>query len=381
MQTTELNLLKQSLRRFVEKEVAPYYEQWEREGNIPREFWNKLGEAGFICVDIPEEYGGSGTPYAFSTCINEVFSSMGYNSIDANITVHANIIAHYILKHGSEEQKAYYLPKMATGELVSAIAMTEPNAGSDLQGIRTTAHLDKDNTHYVINGSKTFITNGQHCDFVIVVAKTDFNVPAAKGITLFFVDPKTPGFNRGTNLDKIGLHGCDTSELFIEDVRVPKSSILGNLNQGFSVLMSELPRERITIALSAIASIEGALKWTIDYVNLRTAFGQPLSKLQHIRFRIAEMQTEARVLRSFVNECLDLIEKGKLDTATASMAKLACTEGAGRIIDGCLQLFGGYGYMREYPISRAWVDARVKRIYGGTSEIMKEIISRDIFGK
>lgn len=377
----ELELFRKSIQAFAKKYVENDYEQWEREGNIPREIWTKLGAEGFLCVDIPEKYGGLGASFAFSSLVVEEFTRLGYSSISTNISVHSNIVAHYLLGSGTEEQKATYLPKMATGELVGAIAMTEPDAGSDLQGIKTVAKLSADGESYTLNGSKTFISNGQHCDFVIVVARTNVEVPASRGTTLFIVDLPTEGFDRGKNLDKIGLLSCDTSEMFLEDVVVNKNAILGELDRGFVTLMRELPRERLTIAIGSVGAIEGMLETTIAYVKERKAFGQSISDFQNTRFKMAEMVTEAKVNRAFVQHCLHLLEKGQLDTETASMAKLSCTEAQGRIADECLQMFGGYGYMREYPIARAYVDARIQRIYGGTSEIMKEIISRGIFGR
>lgn len=377
----ELDLFRKSIEAFAEKHIAPYFDQWEKEGNTPRELWNKLGEEGFLCVDIPEEYGGLGVPYQFAALVVEEFNRLGYGSISVNISVHANIVSHYILSSGTEEQKLHYLPKMVTGEIVGAIAMTEPNAGSDLQGMKATAVYNEADETYTINGAKTFITNGEHSDLIIVAARTDSSVRASKGTSLFLVDAPIEGFERGTNLDKIGLLSCDTMELFFEDVVVGKDKLLGELHGGFITLMKELPKERLSLAAGALGALEGALEWTIQYVKERQAFGQPLSNFQNTRYKIAEMKTEAALNRAFIEKCYQLLDRGELDPATASMAKLACTEAQGRIVDECLQLFGGYGYMREYPIARAFVDARVQRIYGGTSEIMKEIISRDIFGR
>ena len=372
----ELELFRENVNRFVQTEVIPHYEQWEKAEIFPRELWNKLGEQGLLCVDIPESYGGFGTDFLFSMVIAEAFSHANCGAVGGPMAVHSDIVAHYLLNNGTEQQKLHYLPKMVSGECVGAVAMTEPGAGSDLQGVRTTARLDGDD--YIINGSKTFITNGQHCDMVIVVARTNLEVSGAKGTTLFLVDTNTPGFQRGRNLEKIGLHASDTSELFFEDVRVPASAILGKLDQGFAVLMGELPRERLALAIGAVAAAEGVLADTVDYVKERKAFGAPLAELQNTKFKLAEVATEIRIHRSFVEECKDLLIKGELDTATASMSKVACTEMQGRVADTCLQLYGGYGYMREYGVSRAFVDARVQRIYGGTSEIMKELISRSV---
>jgi alkylation response protein AidB-like acyl-CoA dehydrogenase len=372
----ERQVLSDMVARFIESEVAPHYDQWERNEIMPREIWHKLGEAGFLCADIPVEYGGPGGSFDMSMLICEEFIRPGYGSLGGNMSVHSDIVAPYVLNHGTEEQKQNYLPKMASGECVGAIAMTEPGAGSDLQGVRTTAKKHGD--EWVINGSKTFITNGQHADVVITVARTDPDAPGSRGLSLFLVDASNPGFSRGRNLEKLGLHAADTSELFYEDVRVPESALLGELNKGFVILMTELPRERLGLAVGAVAAMEGALGMTADYVNDRQAFGAPLSKLQNTRFRMADMQTEYRLNRAFINECIESFNAGRLDAATASMAKLATTEAQCRVVDGCLQLFGGYGYMREYPISRMYADARVQRIYGGTSEIMRELVARAV---
>ena len=372
----ELELFRENVKRFVEAEVIPSYEQWEHEEIFPRELWNKLGEQGLLAVDIPETYGGFGTDFLFSMVIQEEFAKANCGAVGGPMAVHSDIVAHYVLNNGTQEQKLNYLPKMVSGECVGAVAMTEPGAGSDLQGVRTTAKRDGD--EYVINGSKTFITNGQHCDMVIVVARTNLEVSGAKGTTLFMVDTTTPGFQRGRNLEKIGLHASDTSELFFEDVRVPASAILGELDRGFAVLMGELQRERLSLAIGAVAAAEGVLADTVEYVKERKAFGAPIADLQNTKFKMAEVATEIRIHRSFIEECKRLFMAGELDVATVSMAKLSATEMQGRVADTCLQLHGGYGYMREYGVSRAFVDARVQRIYGGTSEIMKELISRSV---
>lgn len=372
----ELQLFRHNVRRFVQNEIVPHYERWEKAGIVPRELWNQLGRAGLLCVDIPEDYDGAGATFDFSMVVTQELAIAGCGALGGSLAVHSDIVAHYILNVGTEQQKNIYLPKLVSGERVGAIAMTEPGAGSDLQGIRTTARPDGD--QYVINGSKTFITNGQHCDFVIVVARTNLAVAGAKGLSLFIVDSDSRGFERGRNLDKIGCHSADTSELFFQDVRVPASALLGGLDKGFIVLANELQRERLSLATMAVAAAEGVLALTVTYVKERQVFGGPLAQLQNTRFKLAEMQTDMRVHKAFANECLERFKAGTLDVASVSMAKLACTEMQGRIADGCLQLFGGYGYMSEYPISRAYVDARVQRIYGGTSEIMKEIVARDL---
>ena len=373
---TELDLFRDNVKRYVKSEIVPHYEQWEKDGIIPRKIWNQLGEAGFLCTDIPEQYGGFDVDFRFSMVVLEEFCRQGCIGVGGGIAVHSDIVTHYILNAGSEEQKLNYLPKMVSGEVVGAIAMTEPGAGSDLQGMVTSAKADGDD--YIINGSKTFISNGQHCDLVIVAAKTDTKAAGAKGISLFIVDANTPGFVKGSNLDKIGCHSADTSELFFQDVRVPKSAMLGDFNKGFFVMMQELQRERLSLAVCAISASEGALEATISYVKERKAFGKKIADFQNTRFKIAEMATDIRINKAFVEECTYRHSKRELDVTSVSMAKLSATEMQGRVVDGCLQLFGGYGFMVEYPISRAFVDARVQRIYGGTSEIMKEIISRDL---
>lgn len=376
LHSEEANMLRDMIGRFCEVEVDPHYEQWERDEILPRDIWHKLGAAGFLCVDIPEAYGGAGGSFDMSMVIAAEFSRRGYASLGGNMSVHSDIVAHYVLNHGTEEQKQHYLPKMVSGECIGAVAMTEPGAGSDLQGVRTSAIRDGED--WVINGSKTFISNGQHCDMVVTVARTDPDAPGSRGLSLFIVDADKPGFSRGRNLEKLGLHAADTSELFYQDVRVPDDALLGSLHRGFIALMEELPRERLGLAVGAVAAMEGALAMTVDYVREREAFGAPLAKLQNTRFKIAEMQTEYRLNNAFVNECIDKYNAGELDAATASMAKFATTEAQCRVVDGCLQMFGGYGYMREYPISRAYADARVQRIYGGSSEIMRELVARAV---
>ncbi len=367
----------EAVNRFADSEIAPYYEEWEKAGKFPREIWATFGDSGFLCTDIPEQYGGAGGDLRISAVILNELSRRGFNALAVALTVHSDIVAHYILNQGTEEQKQQYLPLMASGESVGAIAMTEPGAGSDLQSIRMNATHDGDT--YQLNGAKIFITNGQHADFVVTAAITDPSASGAKGTTLFIVDADTPGFQRGRNLDKVGLHASDTSELFYDDVHVPASSILGELHSGFVVLMQELPRERLALAVAAVGAMQGALEMTVEYVAERKAFGKTVADFQNTRHRLAEMQTEHRLCKAFVNECVTACLDGSLTVEAASMAKLAATEAQGRVVDGCLQLFGGFGYMTEYPISRAFVDARAQRIYGGTSEVMKEIIARAIF--
>ncbi|WP_420589764.1 acyl-CoA dehydrogenase family protein [Bacterioplanoides sp.] len=375
-QTAELQLFRDNVRRFMQTEIAPDYEQWDKEEIFPREVWNKMGDQGLLAVDVPEQYGGYGTSFHFSMIIMEEIQRANCSGLAGSVAIHSDIVAHYIVNHGTEEQKQRYLPKMVSGEIVAALAMTEPGAGSDLQGIRT--YAKKDGDEFVINGSKTFITNGQHCDLVVVVAKTNLEAPGSRGTTLFLLDTSTPGFQRGRNLEKIGMHASDTSELFFEDVRVPASAVLGNVDAGFGVMMSELQRERLTLAVGAVAAAENVLEETKTYVKERKAFGQDIASFQNTKFRMAEMATDIRIHRSFVDECIAKFETGDLDVATVSMAKYSTSEMQGRVADGCLQLHGGYGYMREYGVARAYVDARIQRIYGGTTEIMKELISREV---
>ena len=366
-------MFRESFRRFVEKEIVPFHAQWEEQGYVDREVWTKAGANGFLCTSMPEEYGGAGADKVYSVIIMEELARV--NATGIGFGLHSEIVGPYILNYGSEEQKRNYLPRMASGELITAIAMTEPAAGSDLQGVKTTAVRQGD--QYVINGSKTFITNGWHADLVIVVAKTNPQA-GAKGTSLLLVERGTPGFERGKRLKKVGLKAQDTSELFFENVKVPVTSLLGQENQGFICLMQELPWERLQIAISAVASAQAAIEWTVEYVKERKVFGTNVASFQNTRFKLAEQQTEVQVARVFVDKCIELILERKLDTATASMAKYWCSDLQCKVIDECLQLHGGYGYMWEYPIARAFADARVQRIYGGTNEIMKEVITRSM---
>ncbi|MBI2383308.1 MAG: acyl-CoA dehydrogenase family protein [Gammaproteobacteria bacterium] len=375
---SELELFRDNVRRFLEENVQPHYDQWEKAGITPRKLWNRLGEAGLLCVDAPAEYGGIGAPFEFSCVGLEEVGRMGFGALAANLAVHSDIVCPYIAHLGTEEQKKKYIPKLVSGEMVGAIAMTEPGAGSDLQGIKTAA--TPDGSGYRINGQKTFITNGQHADVIVTFTKTDPKA-GAKGTTLFLIEAAMPGFARGRNLDKIGQHCGDTSELFFSDVRVPASAILGRPGNGFGHLIDELPRERLTLAVHAVTSAEGALALTLDYVRNRKAFGQPIAGFQNTRFELAAIKTDIEVTKAFTKHCAALYAQGKLDVPTAAMVKLATTEMQFRVADRCLQLFGGYGYMTEYPISRFFADARVQRIYGGTSEIMKEVIARSLVGR
>lgn len=361
--------------RFLEAEIAPRYDEFEKAEIFDRDSWRKAGEAGLLCASMPEEYGGSGGTYAHESAIIEAIGHVGVDGF--GIALHNSIVAPYILHYGSEEQKRRWLPKMATGELIGAIAMTEPGAGSDLQGIRTRAV--RDGNQYAINGSKTFITNGQLANLIVVVTKTDPE-KGAKGTSLIVVETDdAAGFERGRNLDKIGMKSNDTSELFFNDVRVPTANLLGHdEGEGFVQLMQQLPQERLQIGGSAIAMIERALALTIAYVKERKAFGKAVIDFQNTQFKLAELKTEATVGRVFYNDCVTRHVAGGLDPVTASMAKYWLSDLQGKIVDECLQLHGGYGYMNEYPIARMFRDARVQRIYGGTNEIMKLLIARSL---
>ena len=364
----------ESVDRFIEVEVAPHYERYEEQGYIDREVWLKAGESGYLCTSMPEEYGGAGADKLYSVVLFEQPARRAVQNL-LGMLLHSEIVAPYLLHYGSEFLKRKYLPRMATGELIGAIAMTEPAAGSDLQGIRTTAVRDGD--HYVLNGSKTFITNGFHCDLVIVVAKTDPG-KGAKGTSLFVVDTTMAGFSKGRRLKKVGMKAQDTGELFFDNVRVPVDNLLGQENRGFAYLMTELPWERLQIAITAVAQMEAAIDWTSLYCRERRAFGKEIMQFQNTQFTLAEAMTEVQIARVFIDRCIDLHIKGELDATAASMAKYWCTDLQSKVLDACLQLHGGYGYMWEYPIARAWADSRVARIYGGSNEIMKELIARQL---
>jgi acyl-CoA dehydrogenase len=371
--SSDHDLFRASFRRFLDEEVRPYYDAWEDQGYVDREVWRKAGALGFLCPTMPEQYGGAGVDRLYSAIIFEEIGRSGATGLGFGL--HSDIVAPYLLAYGSDDLKERYLPAMARGELIGAIAMSEPSAGSDLQGIRASAVRDGDT--WVLSGSKTFITNGWHCDLVIVVAKTDPTL-GAKGISLFVVDTGMPGFSKGKRLKKAGLKAQDTAELFFDSVRVPDGNLLGRAGEGFIYLMQELAWERMQIAILAVAACEAALDWTIEYTRSRKAFGSEIIGFQNTRFTLAALKTEVQVARVFVDRCMELLLAGKLDAPTAAMAKYWTTELQGKVTDDCLQLHGGYGYMWEYPIARAWADARVQRIYGGTNEIMKEIIARTL---
>lgn len=366
-------IFRDTVRRFIEEEISPNHAEWEKDGKISREAWLKAGELGLLCASMPEEYGGGGVDRTFSVILMEELARVGASG--PGFGLHSEIVAPYINAYGSEGQKRYFLPKMAKGEMIGAIAMTEPGTGSDLQGVRTTAL--KDGNELVINGSKTFITNGNMADVVIVVCKTDPDA-GAKGTSLVLVEAGTEGFRKGRNLEKIGLKAQDTSELFFDDVRVPMTNILGEEGKGFIYLMQELAWERLQVSVGAVANMEAALEWTIDYTKQREAFGEPIINQQNSQFKLAEVKTQVTVARTFVDKLIGLMLEDKLDAETAAMAKWWTSDLQCKMIDECLQLHGGYGYMWEFPIARAWADARVQPIYAGTNEIMKVIIGRGL---
>lgn len=366
-------MFRDAVKKFYERELHPKKAKWEEDGVVDREFWLRAGEAGLLCPTVPEEYGGPGLDFRFNAIVDEELAHAG--TAGPGFGVHSDIVADYIIAYGSEEQKKHWLPKMVSGEAIGAIAMSEPAAGSDLQGVKTTAK--KDGNHYVISGQKTFITNGQNADVIIVVAKTDPS-KGAHGTSLILVEADREGFRRGRNLDKIGQHAADTSELFFDDVRVPITNCLGEENMGFVYLMQQLPQERLSIAVAAQAAAQRAYDITVDYVKERKAFGKRILDFQNTRFELAQIKTELQVGWAHVDQCMQKHINKELNAFEAASAKLWHTELQWKVVDICLQLHGGYGYMNEYEIAQAWRDSRVQRIYGGTSEIMKELISRSI---
>jgi len=369
----ELELLADTATRFFERECLPHDARWRAQRHGDREIWNKAGAAGLLCASIPPEYGGGGGHFGHEVAITQAQARTLAGGFSNG--VHSGIVAHYLLRYASEAQKRRWLPKMASGEMVAAIAMTEPGAGTDLQAVRTRARRDGD--HYVIDGAKTFITNGLHADLVCIVARTGAEA-GGKGLSLVMAETANlPGFRRGRLLDKIGQHTVDTCELFFEDMRVPCGNLLGTEEgQGFRQLMEQLPRERLIIAVGGVATLQRAIDETLAYVRQRQIFGKPLLEMQNTRFVLAECQTLATVAKSFVDDCIGRALRDELDLATAAMAKWWVTDTVGKVVDECLQLFGGYGYMNEYPIARIYADARVGRIYGGSNEVMKELIAR-----
>ncbi len=365
-------LFRESVRRFLAAEGVPHLDRWEEAGIVDRDFWTKAGSAGLLCPTVPEEYGGPALDFAYNAIVTEEHA---YARVPSGITLQSDVLADYFLAYGSEEQKREWLPGMVSGEKVAAIAMTEPGAGSDLQAIRTTARLD--GNHYVLNGTKTYISNGQTADVVIVVAKTNVEL-GAKGTSLFLVEADRPGFARGRNLDKIGLHGADTSELFFEDVRVPATNMLGQEGRGFAYLMRNLPQERLTIAIGAQASAQRAFDEALGFVKERKAFGKTVFDFQNTRFTLADLAAKLQIGWAHIDWALARHLRHELTPEEASAAKLWHTDTQWQIIDAALQLHGGAGYMNEYPIARIWRDARVSRIFGGTNEIMKEVIGRGL---
>ena len=366
-------IFRDATRRFIENEIVPNHEEWEQQGIVSRELWNAAGENGLLCCTVPEEYGGPGGDFLHSVVVNEELAKVG--ATGPAFPLHSDIIVPYILAYGSEDQKRNWLPKVVSGETIMAIGMTEPIAGSDLQGIQTKA--ERDGNHFVLNGQKVWISNGQIADLYIIACKTDPK-EGAKGISLILVEGDREGFKRGKNLEKIGYKAQDTSELFFEDVRVPITNLLGQEGRGFAQLMQQLPQERLVVAIRCATALEAALTETISYTKERKAFGRSISDFQNTRFKLAEVKTLAMVTRAFTDQCIQLHLEGKLTAEDAAAAKLQTTEALNKGVDECLQLHGGYGYSWEYPIARAWADARMSRIAGGSSEIMKEIISRNM---
>lgn len=374
--TEEHLMFAQSVRDFIAKEVTPHNAKWEKDHMVSRESWLKFGEAGYLCMQIDEQYGGLGIKdFRYNAIITEELAKTGAAGPAVGYPLHSDIVTPYIDHYGNETTKHKYLPKLITGEYIAAIAVTEPGAGSDLQNIRTTA-VDKGD-YYLVNGSKTFITNGYLSDVVVVAVKTN---PAlgAKGTSLLVMDSTMKGYTKGKPFEKVGLHAQDTCELFFENVEVPKENLLGNEGEGFKYMMTELSQERLVVALSAIGAAEGVLEKTIQYTKERIAFGKPIAEFQNTRYKLAEVATEVTIGRCFVDRCVELHNQKKLDQATASMAKYWLTDLQSKAADECLQLHGGYGYMWEYHVARAWADARVQRIYAGTNEIMKELIARKL---
>jgi alkylation response protein AidB-like acyl-CoA dehydrogenase len=367
---------RKSVRAFLDREMLPHIERWERDQLVPRQIFQAAGKLGFIGMAIPEEYGGGGVDdFRFNTVINEEIMRSGVGAAGLGITLHNDICLPYFLDLGTPEQKARWLPGIASGDLITAIAMTEPSMGSDLAGMATTAIRDGDS--YVVNGSKTFITNGVNADLVITAVKTDPSQRHA-GMSLLVIERGMPGFERGRNLVKLGQHAQDTAELFFRDVRVPAGNLLGEQGSGFKHLVDRLPQERLSIAVAAVASASAALEWTLDYVKQRKAFGRTIGSFQNTQFHLAEIATEIDIAQSFVDACILALNDRELTVEDAAKAKWWTTEMQGRVLDACLQLHGGYGYMLEYPIARAYADARITRIYGGTTEIMKQVIGRSL---
>lgn len=370
---SEHEMFRESFRKFLLEQAQPFHAQWEKDGQVDRALWRKAGQHGFLCPTLPEQYGGAEADFRYNAVVAEEVAALGLSGVGFGL--HSDIAVPYLQAYGSDDIKQRYLPGCVSGEIVTAIAMTEPGTGSDLQGIKTTAILEGD--HYILNGSKTFITNGQMADLVIVVAKTNPE-DGAKGTSLLLVEAASAGFAKGQNLEKLGMKAQDTSELFFDDVKVPKQNLLGAEGMGFVYLMQELPQERLSVALNAVAGAESILAQTIDYVKERKAFGRSISSFQNTQFKLAEMSATLEMARVYTDKCLELHLEGKLDVVSAAKLKLLTTDIQCDVVDECLQLHGGYGYMWEYPVARAYADARVQKIYAGTNEVMKLIIARSL---
>ena len=372
----EHDAFRDMVRKFIENEIAPHHAAWERDGIVSRDLWLKAGAAGMLCCTIPEEYGGAGADYLFDVVVFEEMARSGYTA--PGFMVHCDLVATYVKSFGTEAQKKRWLPKMVRGEAIGALGMTEPHAGSDLKAIRTKAVRDGDD--FVISGQKVFISNGQLCDVIVLATKTDSQA-GAKGVTLFLVDTSLPGFKRGKNLEKLGMKGQDTSELFFDNMRVPASAMLGEEGKGFELMMTKLAQERLAQAIRSATVAETVVDWTVDYTANRKAFGRTIGDMQNTQFKLAELKTEAVVGRQFVDKCIAIFIKGELDAVDAAMAKMWLSNTHCKIVDECLQLFGGWGYMWEYPIARAYADARIVKIAGGSIEVMKHIIGRQMFSQ
>ncbi|MEZ2294936.1 acyl-CoA dehydrogenase family protein [Variovorax sp. RCC_210] len=370
----EHDAFRDMVRKFIENEIAPHHAAWEGQGIVPRELWRKAGAAGMLCCTVPEEYGGAGADYLFDVVVFEEMARSGYTG--PGFMIHCDLVATYVKSFGSEAQKKQWLPKMVSGEAIGSLGMTEPHAGSDLKAIRTKAVRDGDD--FVISGQKVFISNGQLCDVIVLATKTD-STAGAKGVTLFLVDTSLPGFRRGKNLQKLGMKGQDTSELFFDEVRVPASAMLGEEGRGFELMMTKLAQERLAQAIRSATVAETVVEWTVDYVANRKAFGKTIGDFQNTQFKLAELKTEAVVGRQFTDKCIESFMQGELDAVDAAMAKMWLSNTHCKIVDECLQLFGGWGYMWEYPIARAYADARIVKIAGGSIEVMKHIIGRQMF--
>lgn len=374
--SAEHKMMREMIVQFIESDMLPFQEEWENNQMVPRELWTKAGSLGLLCLDMPEKYGGSGLDFSFSALFIEELGKKGISG--PGFFLHSDIVAPYLLKYGTDDQKSKYLPAMASGEIITAIGMTEPNCGSDLQAIKTTAQDCGD--HYLVNGQKTFITNGFMCDMVIVAVKTNRNTED-EGVSLLIMDVNAEGFAKGNPLKKIGMKAQDTAELFFDNVKVPKENLLGEEGKGFYIMMSELARERLTVAITAVATAQGAIESTIEYTNERSAFGNSISSFQNTQFKLVECATKLQLHQSFLDSSIEHLMNETLSAEIASMIKFSASDMCGEVVDECLQLFGGYGYMWEYPISRMYVDNRVARIYAGTNEIMKVIVARKLFKK